>query len=405
MSDNNFELINFNYKNIYNNNELISNDSINDNLYDKNKNDEFEFIFNENKNDDNSLNDNEEYLFIKSTACRTNPKNQNQNPNKELNTNEIYKKEVISNLNNILLNEKNKINNLQILMPPVQYDYEKIKKEILPKLNLVKEIKDKFINSDNLKELEYKMCDEVFLGPKKRNRNKNDKNKETIKKIGRKRKNDNSFSNHNKDSHDNIVKKIKAKILGYLLIFVNSILKSVLKENKIKYYISLIKKVQYDKDLIIEDLIKDLDYNKIVNETKREKNLNFLKLPLKDFLSNEISPKFSTYSRDSNKKVINEIIKTEKDNKIISFILNDLTLGNYIDIFLYKKELKDFGKLDKEDIDIIMDKFNRIDYLLNEIGQLNNENNYFSIFISIIYNIERWFFIKKERNKKKLEKE
>ena len=405
MSDNNFELINFNYKNIYNNNELISNDSINDNLYDKNKNDEFEFIFNENKNDDNSLNDNEEYLFIKSTACRTNPKNQNQNPNKELNTNEIYKKEVISNLNNILLNEKNKINNLQILMPPVQYDYEKIKKEILPKLNLVKEIKDKFINSDNLKELEYKMCDEVFLGPKKRNRNKNDKNKETIKKIGRKRKNDNSFSNHNKDSHDNIVKKIKAKILGYLLIFVNSILKSVLKENKIKYYISLIKKVQYDKDLIIEDLIKDLDYNKIVNETKREKNLNFLKLPLKDFLSNEISPKFSTYSRDSNKKVINEIIKTEKDNKIISFILNDLTLGNYIDIFLYKKELRDFGKLDKEDIDKIMDKFNRIDYLLNEIGQLNNENNYFSIFISIIYNIERWFFIKKERNKKKLEKE
>jgi hypothetical protein len=405
MSDDNFELINFNYKNIYNNNELISNDSINDNLYDKNKNDEFEFIFNENKNDDNSLNDNEEYLFIKSTACRTNPKNKNQNPYKELNTNEIYQKEIISNLNNILLNEKNKIKDLQILMPPVQYDYEKIKKEILPKLNLVKEIKDKFINSDNLKELEYKMCDEVFLGPKKRNRNKNDKNKETIKKIGRKRKNDNSFSNHNKDSHDNIVKKIKAKILGYLLIFVNSILKSVLEENKIKYYISLIKKVQYDKDLIIEDLIKDLDYNKIVNETKREKNLNFLKLPLKDFLSNEISPKFSTYSRDSNKKVINEIIKTEKDNKIISFILNDLTLGNYIDIFLYKKELQDFGKLDKEDIDKIMDKFNRIDYLLNEIGQLNNENNYFSIFISIIYNIERWFFIKKERNKKKLEKE
>ena len=405
MSDDNFEIINLNYKNIYNNNELFSIDSLNDNLYDKNKNDEFEFIFNENKNDDNSLYDNEEYLFIKSTAIRTNQKNQNQNPYKELNTNEIYKKEVISNLNNILLNEKNKINDFQTLMPPVQYNYEKIKKEILPKLNLVKEIKDKFINSDNLKELEYKMCDEVFLGPKKRNRNKNDKNKETIKKIGRKRKNDNSFSNHNKDSHDNIVKKIKAKILGYLLIFVNSILKSVLEENKIKYYISLIKKVQYDKDLIIEDLIKDLDYNKIVNETKREKNLNFLKLPLKDFLSNEISPKFSTYSRDSNKKVINEIIKTEKDNKIISFILNDLTLGNYIDIFLYKKELQDFGKLDEEDIDKIMDKFNRIDYLLNEIGQLNNENNYFSIFISIIYNIERWFFIKKERNKKKLEKE
>ena len=245
------------------------------------------------------------------------------------------------------------------------------------------------------------MSDEVFLAPKKRNRGKDNKNNKTIKKIGRKRKNDNSVSKHSKDSHDNIVKKIKSKILSYLLIFVNSILKSVLEESKIKYYIRIIRKIQNDKEPDIEDLIKDLDYNKIVNETKREKNLNFLKLPLKDFLSIDISPKFSTYSRDSNKKVISEIIKNEKDNEIILFILNDLTLGNYLDIFLYKKELKDFGKLDKENIDKIMDKFIRIDNLLEEIYKLNYENNYFSIFISIIYNIERWFFIKQERNKGK----
>ena len=404
MIDYNFGIINnFIYKNtIYNNSiEILSNDSINDNLYENNKKDEFEFMFNENKIDDNSLNDNEEYLFIKSTACKTKPKIPNQNILKDSNNYETCKKKEIENLSNILINDKNQIKNLQINMPPVQYDSAKIKNDIFPKLELVKEIKDKFINTDNLKDLEYKMSDEVFLAPKKRNRGKDNKNNNTIKKIGRKRKNDNSVSKHSKDSHDNIVKKIKSKILSYLLIFVNSILKSVLEESKIKYYIRIIRKIQNDKEPDIEDLIKDLDYNKIVNETKREKNLNFLKLPLKDFLSIDISPKFSTYSRDSNKKVISEIIKNEKDNEIILFILNDLTLGNYLDIFLYKKELKDFGKLDKENIDKIMDKFIRIDNLLEEIYKLNYENNYFSIFISIIYNSERWFFIKQERNKGK----
>ena len=404
MIDYNFGIINnFIYKNtIYNNSiEILSNDSINDNLYENNKKDEFEFMFNENKIDDNSLNDNEEYLFIKSTACKTKPKIPNQNILKDSNNYETCKKKEIENLSDILINDKNQIKNLQINMPPVQYDSAKIKNEIFPKLELVKEIKDKFINTDNLKDLEYKMSDEVFLAPKKRNRGKDNKNNNTIKKIGRKRKNDNSVSKHSKDSHDNIVKKIKSKILSYLLIFVNSILKSVLEESKIKYYIRIIRKIQNDKEPDIEDLIKDLDYNKIVNETKREKNLNFLKLPLKDFLSIDISPKFSTYSRDSNKKVISEIIKNEKDNEIILFILNDLTLGNYLDIFLYKKELKDFGKLDKENIHKIMDKFIRIDNLLEEIYKLNYENNYFSIFISIIYNIERWFFIKQERNKGK----
>ena len=129
-------------------------------------------------------------------------------------------------------------------MPVVPYDSAKIKNEIFPQLKIGKEIKDRFINSDNLKELEYKMRDEVFLPPKKRYRDKDNKNNKTIKKIGRKRKNDNSVSKHSKDSHDNIVTKIKSKILSYLLIFVNSILKSFLEENKIKQHIPIIKKTK-----------------------------------------------------------------------------------------------------------------------------------------------------------------
>ena len=122
-------------------------------------------------------------------------------------------------------------------------------------------------------------------------------------------------------------------------------------------------------------------------------------MPLKNFLSQDISPKFSTYSADSNKKIIEKILENEKDNQIIVFIFN-LTLGDWYDIFTFKKELSDFGILDQDNINRIMEYFIRVDKLLEEIYKLNNEIDYFTSFISILYNFERWFFIKKERQRK-----
>ena len=118
-------------------------------------------------------------------------------------------------------------------------------------------------------------------------------------------------------------------------------------------------------------------------------------MPLKDYLSIDISDKFTTYSKNSNKKVIEEIMKNEKDNEIIMFILNDLTLGDYIDIFLYKKELKDFGKIDEEKANKIMKAFKRVDSLIEEIDPKENDNYYYSNYFYIFYNFERWYFIKK----------
>ena len=122
-------------------------------------------------------------------------------------------------------------------------------------------------------------------------------------------------------------------------------------------------------------------------------------MPLKDYLSIDITDKFKTYPKNSNKKVIDEILKNEKDNEKIMFILNDLTLGDYIDIFLYKKELKDFGKISEDKINSIMGKFKRVDKLLKEIKAKENDN-YYSKFFYIFYNFERWFFIKIDRQKK-----
>ena len=295
-------------------------------------------------------------------------------------------------LKEILIEENNQ------KLPPTQFLFEDIKNKFLSKININNLIKEKFVKTDNLSDLQNKMSDKEFIGPKKRNRDKPNDGIREAKKAGRKKKDDTANDSlHNKDSQDNIIKKIKAKIITNLLIFINSILNSFLSPGKIKSYIRIIKKLPEDKEPEYEDLLKDLDYNKTVNETKKERNLDFLKMPLKDFLSIDISPKFSCYSPNSNKIVIDEILKNEKNNKIIMFLLNDLTLSDYIDIFLYKKELREFGKLDELTINLIMTKFTRVDKLLEEIYKLNNKNNYFSIFISIMYNFERWYFIKKER--------
>ena len=281
---------------------------------------------------------------------------------------------------------------------PEHYKFGKIR-EYFKKLP--KDIYDRIINdftkSYNFTNLEKKMSDETFNAPKKRNRDKEKKGTEP-KKLGRKRKEDNSNREHNKDSEDNMIKKMKVYFINSLLIFINLVFNSSLDEEKIKLYV---RKTYKNEDKAPEkgDLIKDLNYKKTVNETKKEINLGFLKLKLKDFLSIEISPKFSTYKKNSNEIVINEIINKEQDNRILMFILNDLTFEDYIDIYTHKKDLNSFKQLDENELNFIQSKFIYVDELLKEVHKINNENNYFSRFVSILYNFKRWFFIKQERKR------
>ena len=131
---------------------------------------------------------------------------------------------------------------------------------------------------------------------------------------------------------------------------------------------------------------------------KKNNNLAFLKMTLKDLLSTNISSKYSTLSKDLNKITINDILNKEKEN-IIKFIFN-LTFGDWIDIYTYKKEIIDFGIIDNEEIREIEENFKKVDSLLEEIYNLQYENNYFSFFISLLYNFERWFYVKQSREKR-----
>ena len=279
--------------------------------------------------------------------------------------------------------------------PPYQYLFEEINDKFFQKLSkdTYKRISSSFKPTAHLRDLEKKMNDETYFADKKRNRDK-EKIVNDPKQLGRKRREDISNRDHNRDSEDNIVKKIKAKVIETLLKFINRIINNSLDEDKIKFYVKILKNIKDDKEPEKEDLIKDLSYKETVNKTKKEINLAFFKMPLKEFLSIEISPKFKTYEKDSNKTIINEIIKNEQDNEILMFILNDLTFEDFIDIFTHKKDLNSFGKLDRNRLNFIKTQFIYVDKLLKEVHEINNENNYFSRFISILYNLKRWFFIK-----------
>jgi len=328
--------------------------------------------------------------------------NNSKIPNEDLETRKVIlesqKKE-----SNKVEEKKDEIEEKQINtgLPPIQYDYNKIQELFFNKLNGEDKIKNSFINSEYLINIQNSMSDETFLGPKKRNRDTQIIQEET-KKFGRKKKNDNSESKHNKYSLDNIMKKIKSKILKKLVEFVNTILNSFLNKEKILSYTKIMNSHNKNTGKNKDNLIKYLDYQ-IINETSKEKNLEYLKMPLKDIVSKNIYGKYSILSQDSNKIIIDEIYKNEKDNEIINFVFN-LTFRDWLDIFIYKKELKDIkniGNLNNEVIKEINSKFEHIyKSFIEDIYKLSKESDYFSCFIFILYNFERWFFIKKSRQKR-----
>ena len=190
-----------------------------------------------------------------------------------------------------------------------------------------------------------------------------------------------------------------------LIIFINLFLNSFL-GNKKEQYVTILrnkKKQNNNVNYLKEDLIKKLDYSKYINQTKTRKNLDLLKMPLKDILSLKITSKYKSFKRYSNKIIINEIIKNESENKIIFSVLNDLTLENYLDIFTSKKELRDFLSLNEEEYKQIMDIYPKADKLLKKIHESNDEN-YYSKFKNLLYNYKEILSNKKGRKRIKKNK-
>ena len=136
-------------------------------------------------------------------------------------------------------------------------------------------------------------------------------------KRGRKTKEIKDIGIHNKMVPDNIIKKIKAKIFEYAIVFLNNILSNNKKEEK---------------------LFK-LDY-KYVNRLNREQDLQYLDMKLKELFSKDISPKYIIKNRhkDFNKRYISKILNNQSDNTIL-FVFN-ITFRDWLDLFTLKKNIK-----------------------------------------------------------------
>ena len=212
-------------------------------------------------------------------------------------------------------------------------------KEIIKIYSYNEEIKEEDnLTSDKKRKIELLDQKENYEEQLKDKINQNDKieNSRKIKikldnnKRGRKTNEIKNIAIHNKMVPDNIIKKIKAKIFEYSIIFLNNIL-----ENR-----------------KTGDKLFKLDY-KYVNRLNREQDLKFLDMKLKELFSKEISPKYITEKRqkDFNKQYINKLLKNQKDNTIL-FVFN-ITFRDWLDLFTIKSNInKLLIKYDYSDKDI-----------------------------------------------------
>ena len=142
--------------------------------------------------------------------------------------------------------------------------------------------------------------------------------------------------------------------------------------------------------------LKDLDYQ-YINNIRKNEEIKYLGEPLKDLLSKKISSKFSNSPADSNKQIIDFILKTEKNNEVLMSALN-LKVREWIDLFLLKKNVTDLENLNYSCYKEIEEKMPKINDLLENILE-NNGGEYLSSFVFYLYNYERYFFCKRERKK------
>ena len=191
---------------------------------------------------------------------------------------------------------------------------------------------------------------------------KRDKNNETEKHFGRKRKGDNTKAEHDKYKPDNIIRKIKVNIFRNLIGFINS-------------YISNISN---------EEQLVGLDYQ-YISELKKNKNLKMLETPLEELLSYENSSKYGPENK--NREIISEI-KNTKDDKIKRLLI--MEFSEWLNIFLFKQKTEDEIK------------FNGLQLTLKNLIK-NEPKDYFSKFILYLYNYQNYFENKKGRKEKMIQ--
>ena len=276
-------------------------------------------------------------------------------------------------------------------------------------ININKEQKRKyFLETKEICNKIYLVKNKIMLKPNERIRHLKGKNmifesknkdetNETVK-TGRKKKFDVSIRFHNKFSLDNIFNKAKNIINKSLIEFINILINHIYSKEKIKLmFLELnIEKKKSNSNQI--KVIKDNQYDFIKDKKKRSDILKLFALTVKEYLCNKLSTKYINLPNDYNEKVIEWLLGDDNNKNIFEFIFNKLIIEDWVDIFLYKKKLKDcfgFNTMNQTDKKIIKENLIGIDYYLDEIYL---DKVYFHCFLLLIYNIKRYILIKEKRN-------
>ena len=277
---------------------------------------------------------------------------------------------------------------------PILYSFDDIEKKIFKKTLYKKKfsskVNKKFIKDEQLEGLYLNKkrfrdyTDDDYINGFLKNENYQNYEQPNKNKRGRKPKNEDR-EEHNRMASDNIIKKIKAEIFKYLTQFLNNI-------------------INYKKTPEENNKIYRINYC-FINQLNREIDLRYLNMPLKDLFSLlNVSPKYSTKTPESNKIYIKKLLNGQAD-EAIKFAFN-MTLRDWIDIFSFKKEVKDLlNKYNiKDNKNIICKKIKKslvaVDDLLNNLAEKEENQKYFSNFTFYLYNYELWFFKKKGRKSK-----
>ena len=270
---------------------------------------------------------------------------------------------------------------------------EKDINNLIKKMNIDEETKKLlYLNEDDNNEELIKLRNQLFIKDKYRVKNKKKNSKFLIAfKLGRKTKNDKSNRFHNKYSPDNIINSIKTKLNNSLLLFLNKLICSIYSIEQLNHFLSELKlpKIKASKVLV---------KNARTNNKGKVYYLNLLNLTIKDYISQNISPKTINLPFDYNKKIIQKLLEDEENKDIFNFIFNELKIEDWLDIYLYKKEIDDFidnNEFSSIIINEIKESLIRIDKTFLEMKK--DDKLYLNCFTLMIYNYKRYFSMKEER--------
>ena len=186
--------------------------------------------------------------------------------------------------------------------------------------------------------------------------------------LGKKRQSE----NHTKFAFDNVVRKIKSKLFGALLIILNKSLEK--DQNPNSKQDSKEKKGEVKTECFLKP------DQKIIIQTNVEENKKLLDSKLRDIFSQKVSTKAKNYSKqyqlDYNKNFI-EKIKNDETRKKTNDIL-DMTFLQCMEHFRGSKRYEALNGLEKEYENVIKEMRDEEDYMESFVEQLNKFEILFS---------------------------